>query len=148
MAMKRITKELKDVSTATVDGVSAGPNGDDLFNWTATLTDLPEGTGYEGGTFMVSITFPSDYPFKPPKLKFITKMYHCNVNDKGEVCLDILKDNWSPALTILKVLDTLRSLLKEPNADDPLNNEAAELYKKDKKKYVSTALSNTKKYAT
>ena len=58
------------------------------------------GTPYEGGVFFLAIQFPPDYPFKPPRIKFDTKIYHCNVNDKGGICLDILKDNWSPALTI------------------------------------------------
>ena len=80
---------------------SAGPVGDDLFNWQATIMGPPD-SPYSGGVFFLNVNFPSDYPFKPPKLHFTTKIYHCNVNSNGAICLDILKDQWSPALTISK----------------------------------------------
>ena len=93
---------------------SAGPVGDDLFKWRGTIMG-PSDSPYDGGIFFLEINFPQDYPFKPPKVKFETKMYHCNVNDKGWICLDILKDNWSPALTVAKVLLSIGSLLNDPN---------------------------------
>lgn len=63
----------------------------------------PSDSPYSGGVFFVNIHFPPDYPFKPPKVQFATKVYHPNVNSQGSICLDILKEQWSPALTISKV---------------------------------------------
>ena len=80
-----------------------GPVGDDLFHWQATIMG-PEESPYTGGVFFLDIHFPADYPFKPPKVSFTTRIYHCNINSNGGICLDILKDQWSPALTISKVL--------------------------------------------
>jgi ubiquitin-conjugating enzyme E2 D/E len=145
-AVKRINKELSDLQKDPPANCSAGPNGEDIFAWTGTIIG-PTGSPYEGGVFSLSIDFPKDYPFKPPKVLFKTKIYHCNVNDKGGICVTILKDEWSPALTISKVLLSLSSLLTEPNPDDPLMPEIAKLYKEDRKKHDQTATEWTRKYA-
>ena len=82
---------------------SAGPVGDDLFHWSATIMGPPD-SPFQGGVFFLNIHFPADYPFKPPKISFTTKIYHPNINSQGGICLDILKNAWSPALTISKVI--------------------------------------------
>ena len=146
MALRRITKELKDLESDPPANCSAGPVGDDLFTWNATISG-PGDSPYDGGVFFLSISFPQDYPFKPPKIKFTTKIYHCNVNDKGGICLDILKDNWSPALTISKVLLSICSLLTDPNPDDPLVPNIAKLYKTNRKQHDKIAREWTVKYA-
>lgn len=146
MALRRITKELKDLEADPPANCSAGPVGDDLFKWRATIMGPPD-SAYDGGVFFLDISFPQDYPFKPPKVKFNTKIYHCNVNDKGGICLDILKDNWSPALTVSKVLLSICSLLTDPNPDDPLVPDIAKLYKTDRKRHDKTAAEWTRKYA-
>lgn len=138
MSIGRIKKELEDLSADPLINVTAGPVGDDLFHWTATISG-PVNTPYHGGLFFLDIQFPADYPFKPPKVKFITRIYHCNINSGGGICLDILKDQWSPALTISKVLLSICSLLDEPNPDDPLVPDAADLYQNDREKYNRTA---------
>lgn len=125
---------------------SAGPAGADLFEWNATIMG-PDKSPYAGGVYMLKIRFPNDYPFKPPKINFTTKIYHCNVNDSGGICLDILKDNWSPALTISKVLLSICSLLTDCNPDDPLVPEIAQLYKRDRKLHDKNAAEYTRKYA-
>jgi len=147
-ALKRITKEYKDLQKEPVSNCSAGPkNSSDMLQWTATITG-PTKTPYEGGVFFLELEFPADYPFKPPKVKFVTKIYHCNVNDKGGICLDILKDSWSPALTISKVLLSISSLLSDPNPDDPLVPEIAQLLKSDRAKHDKTAREWVTKFAT
>ena len=125
---------------------SAGPVGDDLFHWQATIMG-PGDSPYAGAVFFVLIHFPPDYPFKPPKVNFQTKVYHPNVNSHGSICLDILKDQWSPALTISKVLLSICSLLTDPNPDDPLVPEIAQLYKTDRGRYEETAREWARKYA-
>ncbi|KAK8643192.1 hypothetical protein V6N13_012498 [Hibiscus sabdariffa] len=146
MASKRITKELKDLQKDPPVSCSAGPAGDDMFHWQATIMG-PADSPYAGGVFLVSIHFPPDYPFKPPKVSFKTKVYHPNINSNGSICLDILKEQWSPALTVSKVLLSICSLLADPNPDDPLEPEIAHTYKTDRTKYDSTALAWTQKYA-
>ena len=108
----------------------------------------PEDSPYAGGVFFLNINFPSDYPFKAPKIMFITRIYHPNINSNGSICLSILKEEWSPALTISKVLLSISSLLTEPNPDDPLVPEIAQAFKKDLGKYEATAREWTRRYAT
>lgn len=135
----------------------------------ASQSDSP----YSGGVFFLAIHFPTDYPFKPPKVNFTTRIYHPNINSNGSICLDILRDQWSPALTISKgmlftnrprralvlparrtamtnpplVLLSICSMLTDPNPDDPLVPEIAHVYKTNRSQYESTAREWTRKYA-
>ncbi|KAJ8407662.1 hypothetical protein AAFF_G00275190 [Aldrovandia affinis] len=134
MALKRIHKELNDLARDPPAQCSAGPVGDDMFHWQATIMG-PNDSPYQGGVFFLTIHFPTDYPFKPPKVAFTTRIYHPNINSNGSICLDILRSQWSPALTISKVLLSICSLLCDPNPDDPLVPEIARIYKTDNEKY-------------
>ncbi|XP_057588846.1 ubiquitin-conjugating enzyme E2 D4 isoform X4 [Hippopotamus amphibius kiboko] len=107
----------------------------------------PNDSPYQGGVFFLTIHFPTDYPFKPPKVAFTTKIYHPNINSNGSICLDILRSQWSPALTVSKVLLSICSLLCDPNPDDPLVPEIAHTYKADREKYNRLAREWTQKYA-
>lgn len=146
MALKRINKELQDLGRDPPAQCSAGPVGDDLFHWQATIMGPPE-SPYQGGVFFLTIHFPTDYPFKPPKVAFTTRIYHPNINSNGSICLDILRSQWSPALTISKVLLSICSLLCDPNPDDPLVPEIARIFKSDRDKYTELAREWTRKYA-
>jgi len=154
MALKRIQRELQELGRDPPANCSAGPVGDDLFHWQATIMG-PDDSPYTGGVFFLDIHFPADYPFKPPKVSFTTRIYHCNINSNGGICLDILKEQWSPALTIskvryilfiidcievamsnevvccftllLQVLLSICSLLTDPNPDDPLVPDIAQV---------------------
>ncbi|GMY30740.1 Ubiquitin-conjugating enzyme E2 [Fagus crenata] len=150
MASKRIIKELKDLQKDPPALFSAGPMADDLFHWQATIMG-PADSPFAGGVFPVSIHFPPDYPLKPPKVSFQTKVFHPNINSNGSICLhcicpDILKEQWSPNLTISKVLLSIYSLLKDPKPDDPLVPEIAHMYKTYRAKYEITAQSWTQKF--
>ena len=145
-SLKRITREFTNFNKDPPTNCSAGPEGDDLYHWSATIMG-PEGSPYYGGVFYLNITFPSNYPFKPPKVSFVTRIYHPNINSNGGICLDILKDNWSPALTISKVLLSICSLLTDPNPDDPLVPEIARKFKDNRVQYEITAREWTQCYA-
>jgi len=147
MAAQRIGKELKNLVADPPSNCSAGPVGDDIFHWQATLMG-PSESPYEGGVFFLDINFPEDYPYKPPRVVFSTKIYHPNINSSGGICLDILKDQWSPALTISKVLISICSLLDDPNPDDPLVPSIADLYINNRAEYTLKARTWTLQYAS
>lgn len=146
-ALKRLQKELKDITRDPPENCTAGPVGDDLFKWQATIMG-PPGTPYEDGVFILTVNFPKDYPYKPPVVKFETKIYHCNINEKGEICVDILKDNWSPALTMSSVLMSISALMANCNPEQPLVAGIADEYRQDKAKHDANARDWVKKYAT
>lgn len=132
-AVKRILKELSQVASSndavwahSGEGVHIFPAPDNVKVWRA-LLEGPAGTPFEGGVFSLSVTMPDDYPFKPPKITFQTPVYHCNVSDSGSICLDLLKESWSPQLTVPRVLETIRTLLREPDTDNALRQWIAEL---------------------
>ena len=91
MSLKRINKELQDLGRDPPAQCSAGPVGDDLFHWQATIMG-PDDSAFSGGVYFLNIHFPADYPFKPPKVNFTTRIYHPNINANGNICVDILKD--------------------------------------------------------
>lgn len=144
--LQRITKELKEIQNDPPANCSAGPEGEDMYEWQASIMG-PKDSPYSGGVFWLKIHFPKDYPFKPPKVMFLTRIYHPNISSSGSICIDILKDNWSPALTISKVLLCICSLLDDPNPDDPLVPDIAELFNNDRDAYNTKAKVMTLQYA-
>lgn len=147
MSLRRIQRELADLQKEPPSNCSAGPiNDSDFFKWKGTIIGPPD-SPYQGGIFSLDISFPVDYPFKPPKLQFTTKVYHPNINANGYICLDILKDQWTPALSIAKVLLSVSSLLTDANPKDPLSPEIAQQFINDRKAFDRTAREWTLKYA-
>ncbi|PPS16723.1 hypothetical protein GOBAR_AA03856 [Gossypium barbadense] len=210
---RRIQREMSELNADPPPHCSAAPKGDNLFHWVATIIGPPGerlgylydsgrekinsailissllfiflGTPYQGGIFFLDITFPSDYPFQPPKrvlvgtqgsdiykVIFKTCIYHCNIDAAGNLSLDILKDSWSPALTISKVLTAIRSIFSNPDpcrqckvcrmsyavimlkiwlfflmTDSPLTSGVARLYLADKAKHDEIASEWTLRFA-
>jgi len=149
-ASGRLRKELNEVGKVDKSsGVSAAAAGDvsDLRHLKGKING-PESTCYEGGIFEIDIRIPKQYPFEPPKMKFTTKIWHPNISSQtGAICLDILKDQWSPALTIKTALLSLRALLSSPEPNDPQDAEVAKMYISDRKKFEKTAKFWTESYA-
>jgi len=146
-SLRRIQKELAEITLDPPPNCSAGPKGDNLYEWVSTILG-PPGSVYESGVFFLDIHFSTEYPFKPPKVTFKTRIYHCNINSQGVICLDILKDNWSPALTVSKVLLSICSLLTDANPADPLVGSIATQYTQNRDEHDRTARQWTKRFAT
>ena len=143
----RILEEYKSFQNEQMEHISAGPIDDsDVYKWKAIIHG-PQNTPYRNGVFELKIEIPKNYPFSPPHVQFVTPIYHPNINKLGSICLDILKDAWSPVLTISKVLISICSLLADPNPDDPLVRDIAKLYLEDKEKYNRMARNYTLTHA-
>lgn len=142
-------KELQAVrddpeANITLDFVSES----DIHHLKGSFLGPPE-TPYEGGRFIVDIEVPMEYPFKPPKMKFDTKVYHPNISSvTGAICLDILKNAWSPVITLKSALISLQALLQSPEPNDPQDAEVAQHYLRDKESFNKTAALWTKLYAS
>ncbi|XP_069068827.1 ubiquitin-conjugating enzyme E2 L3-like [Pleurodeles waltl] len=102
---------------------------------------------YDKGAFRIEINFPAEYPFKPPKINFKTKIYHPNIDEKGQVCLPVISaENWKPATKTDQVIQSLIALVNDPQPEHPLRADLAEEYSKDRKKFCKNAEEFTKKY--
>ena len=151
MALARIQRELLDLQKNPSSQFSAGPVNDNFFQWRAILFG-PPGTPYENGNFHLSISFPYDYPFHSPKLRFITKIYHRCISMSGFVCnhcTPCYLIPWSPAMTVSKVLEAYFSLLCDPTllCHEGGMDEKDEQFKNDRVAYDVTAREWTQRYA-
>lgn len=145
--LNRLQKEFTDLKKNPIQNYEIDLiDEDNFYKWSATILG-PENSPYEGGKFKLIFNFPLDYPFKPPRVVFETKIYHCNINNAGGICLDILKDKWSPALTVNKILLSISSLLDDQNPNDPLMPEIANIYINNKEQFFENAKKFTNLYA-
>nr|XP_002126720.1 ubiquitin-conjugating enzyme E2 11-like [Ciona intestinalis] len=145
-AIKRLRLEYKNFQEKPDRGIHIQPKNDNFLDWVAVI-EGPKGTPYEGGSFTINIEVPPSYPFNPPKLRFKTPVYHPNISRDGRICMDLLKTNWSPALTLSSLLISLVSLMSAPNPDDPLVFTIADTYKNDRELFDLTAMHWTRAYA-
>jgi len=142
----RILKETQKLATEKVPGIDVEVNPANYKHFFVKIYG-PSNTPYEGGVFNAELLLTDEYPMNPPKVVFNTKIYHPNIDNLGRICLDILKDKWSPALQIRSVLLSIQALLSSPNPDDPLNNEAANQWKNDESGALKKAKEYTATYA-
>jgi ubiquitin-conjugating enzyme (huntingtin interacting protein 2) len=143
----RIQKELKEIERDKASGVTVQVKDSNLQHLIG-LVPGPKDTPYDGGIFTIDIVLDNQYPFVPPKMKFLTKVWHPNISSAtGAICLDILKDQWSPALTLKTALLSLQALLASPQPDDPQDGVVAKEYITDIAKFRRTAKHWTDSYA-
>ncbi|CAK89714.1 unnamed protein product (macronuclear) [Paramecium tetraurelia] len=148
----RITKEIQEFEQRQKknedNGISIFVVDNDIQHWKGFINGSPD-TPYEGGYFQIDIVLTNDYPYKPPKMKFDTRIWHPNISSQtGAICLDILKDQWSPALSIRTALLSLQALFCDPQPDSPQDAVVANQYKSNKDLFVKTAKEWTLNYAS
>ncbi|KAG9053287.1 hypothetical protein FS842_008399 [Serendipita sp. 407] len=146
MSMKRIQREIMDLRKEDMGDIKLTPSERSMYEWNATIPG-PAGSPYEGGQFQAVIHLANDYPFSAPKVLFTTPIYHPNVSSQGQICIDILKTAWSPALSLFKVMLSLSSLMTDPNPKDPLVPSIANEYLKNKATFDKKARDMTRKHA-
>jgi ubiquitin-conjugating enzyme E2 R len=142
-AVRALQLELKKIQDEPVEGFKVRlANDDNIFEWEVAIFG-PPGTLYEGGYFKAHMKFPNDYPYNPPAVRFLTKMWHPNVYENGEVCISILhppvddpqsgelpSERWNPTQNVRTILLSIISLLNEPNTFSPANVDASVMYRK------------------
>uniref|UniRef100_A0A8B9ZLZ6 UBC core domain-containing protein n=1 Tax=Anas zonorhyncha TaxID=75864 RepID=A0A8B9ZLZ6_9AVES len=141
-----LPKETQRLLAEPVPGIKAEPDESNARYFHVVIAG-PQDSPFEGGTFKLELFLPEEYPMAAPKVRFMTKIYHPNVDKLGRICLDILKDKWSPALQIRTVLLSIQALLSAPNPDDPLANDVAEQWKTNEAQAIETARAWTRLYA-
>jgi ubiquitin-conjugating enzyme (huntingtin interacting protein 2) len=145
--IQRVKKEIEDIKKDSASGVSVEQDPGNPNHLTGLIRG-PDDTPYAKGMFTVDIMIPADYPFSPPKMKFTTKLWHPNVSSvTGAICLDILKDQWSPALTTKTALLSLQALMCAAEPNDPQDNEVATMYKSTPDRFKAVAAFWTECYA-
>ncbi|ORY06571.1 putative ubiquitin-conjugating enzyme E2 [Basidiobolus meristosporus CBS 931.73] len=131
-AQIRVQKDLSELELPKTMEVTF-PSPEDLLNFN--LSIRPDEGFYKGGEFKFTIKINNNYPHEPPKIHCIQKIYHPNIDLDGNICLNILREDWKPVLNINSVMIGLQYLFLEPNADDPLNKEAAQDLRTDRRHF-------------
>ncbi|EPR62497.1 putative ubiquitin conjugating enzyme E2 [Toxoplasma gondii TgCatPRC2] len=134
VARRRIVQDISRVTRDPPHGVRASPFADSMMHCHAIIHG-PEDTMWECGTFHLIITFTEDYPAFPPKVRFLSRLFHPNVYADGRICIDILQNQWSAMYDIAAVLTSIQSLLSDPNPQSPANPQAAKIFVENREEY-------------
>ena len=143
---RRITKELSRLHKSPPPGMTIDVDKDNM-RYLKIALEGPDSSPYQGGLFYLEMYLGDQYPMVPPKVRFLTKIYHPNIDKIGRICLDILKDKWTPALQIQSVLLSLQVLMGNPNVDDPLDEQTAAHWRSNRKEAEQLAKQWTLQYA-
>ncbi|KNA14310.1 hypothetical protein SOVF_108600 [Spinacia oleracea] len=136
--IKQLAKELKNLDETPPEGIKVGVNDDDFTTIFADI-DGPAGTPYENGVFRMKLILSSDFPHTPPKGYFLTKIFHPNIANNGEICVNTLKKDWNPTLGLRHVLLVIRCLLIEPFPESALNEQAGKMLLENYEEYARLA---------
>ncbi|XP_034978810.1 ubiquitin-conjugating enzyme E2 T [Zootoca vivipara] len=147
----RLKRELHLLTTQPPPGITCWQNGSRIDDLQAQMLGSAD-TPYEKGIFNLEVVVPERYPFEPPKIRFLTPIYHPNIDSAGRICLDVLrlppKGAWRPSLNIATLLTSIQILMNEPNPDDPLMADISSEYKYNKQTFLRNARQWTEKYAS
>ncbi|ODQ63967.1 SUMO-conjugating enzyme [Nadsonia fulvescens var. elongata DSM 6958] len=154
LCLNRLQEERKQWRKTHPFGFFAKPKKDangglNLQEWSVGIPGK-EGTPWEGAVFPLSISFPDDYPSKPPKCKFDAGFFHPNIYPSGTVCLSILNEGegWRPAITLKTIVQGIQALLNDPNPNSPAQSDAYNMFRRDKIQYEKMVREQAKKYAS
>ncbi|XP_054724457.1 ubiquitin-conjugating enzyme E2 T-like [Uloborus diversus] len=147
--MVRLKKEMERFTQHNEEGIACW-QADELDELKASVVG-PENSPYQYGIFELDIIIPDRYPFVPPNVRFVTPVYHPNIDSSGRICLDILKvppqGTWKPSLNLVDVLSSIRFLMSYPNFNDPLMTEISDQYQRNYNEFYRHAEEHTRKHA-
>jgi ubiquitin-conjugating enzyme E2 D/E len=143
---RRLQREMEEIQGDPLDWASVEIVDNNLFFWSCQLQG-PEESPFENGWFTLHLNLPNEYPFKHPEVQFQTKMFHPNIDKDGKICTHVLGDNWSPQIKIKEVLLIVRQMLREPSLENPLDEEAAIMYRNNRPEFEKKVKALVKQHA-
>jgi ubiquitin-conjugating enzyme E2 D/E len=139
--LKRVYREYLDISNNPINGWVVFMRDDDPTSWKVVLSDLDG--HYSNGRWLLTVNFSSEYPFRAPKVRFVTPIYHTNINNDGHICMSLLSDEWNPALKVSDILQGIVYLLQNPDYQNPLDAYKGQLYRDNIESYRAEAKHHT-----